>query len=447
VSTTKTTAELYHYYQQHPRVTTDSRQLQAGDLFVALRGERFNGNQFAAAALAAGAAYAIVDDPAVAVDNRYLLVADSLQALQDLARHHRRQFKIPVLAITGSNGKTTTKELVVGVLSTQYATHFTRGNFNNHIGVPLTLLAMPLRTEVAVIEMGANHQGEIAALCEIAEPTHGLITNIGEVHLEGFGGIEGVKKGKSELYRYLAAHTGIAFVNADEDFLAELATPVSEKIYYHVVQHPSTEGPYTELKLHTLQPRLEVAFIDAKGRSFRAHTQLSGRHNLQNVSTAVAVGTYFKVPADRMVQALEQYRPQSNRSQWLDQGEVQYLLDAYNANPSSMAASLRNFAAQAAARKLVILGDMLELGDSSAEAHLRIAKLAQELSFSAVWLVGPAFAAAAKALQLPHFEDAEAVRAAYNPQDWQGAQVMLKGSRRMALEGILKTAIDDLAES
>jgi UDP-N-acetylmuramoyl-tripeptide--D-alanyl-D-alanine ligase len=306
---------------------------------------------------------------------------------------------------------------------------------------------MPLRTEVAVIEMGANHQGEIAALCEIAEPTHGLITNIGEAHLEGFGGIEGVKKGKSELYRYLAAHKGIAFINADEEFLAELATPVTNKIFYHVVEQPSLEAPYFELQLHALQPKLQVSFIDSKGQTFTAATQLSGRHNLQNVNTAVAVGKYFKVPAAKIVQAIEQYLPQSNRSQWLEQEGVHYLLDAYNANPSSMAASLRNFAALPGPRKLVILGDMLELGASSVEAHLRIAKLTQELPFSAVWLVGPAFAAAAKALQLPHFADAEAVRAAYRAEEWQGAQVMLKGSRRIALERILKTAVDDLAES
>ncbi|RMF00470.1 MAG: UDP-N-acetylmuramoyl-tripeptide--D-alanyl-D-alanine ligase [Bacteroidetes bacterium] len=436
---TKTTAELYHYYQQHPRVTTDTRQLQPGDLFVALKGDRFDGNQFAATALASGAAYAIVDDPQVAVDARYLLVEDTLQALQDLARHHRRQFRIPVLAITGSNGKTTTKELVAAVLSMQYPTHFTRGNLNNHIGVPLTLLSMPLSTELAVVEMGANHQGEIAALCEIAEPTHGLITNIGEAHLEGFGGIEGVKKGKSELYRYLAANKGVAFINADEDFLDELATPVAKKIHYRVAAHPSLEEPYFELRLHALQPQLKVSFIDAGGTTFMATTHLSGQHNLQNVNTAVAVGKYFKVPADKIVQALEAYRPQSNRSQWLDQDGVHYLLDAYNANPSSMAASLRNFAALPGPRKLVILGEMLELGASSEEAHWQIAKLTQELPFTAVWLVGPAFAPAAKALKLPHFTNAEAVRAVYDPAAWQGARVMLKGSRGVALEQILST--------
>ncbi|MEM8909601.1 MAG: Mur ligase family protein, partial [Bacteroidota bacterium] len=224
--------DLYQYYRQHPQVITDSRRIEAGCLFFALKGPNFNGNAFAEEALTKGAAYAVIDEPDFQVNDRCLLVDDVLTSLQALATHHRRQLEIPLIAITGSNGKTTTKELMSEALGCHYRTHFTRGNLNNHIGVPLTLLAMPMDTEIAVIEMGANHQGEIAALCRIAEPTHGLITNIGKAHLESFGGLEGVKKGKSELYQFLATHRGLAFVNLDEAFLVELSEPIPHRLFY-----------------------------------------------------------------------------------------------------------------------------------------------------------------------------------------------------------------------
>jgi len=296
---------LYSRFLTCSRVCTDTRQLQEGDLFFALKGDNFDGNQFAARALAAGAAYAVVDDPQVAVTEQYLLVENTLTTLQELARHRRRQLNIPILAITGSNGKTTTKELIAAVLATTHLTHFTQGNFNNHIGVPLTLLALPDDTEIAVIEMGANHVGEIAALCEIAEPTHGLITNVGLAHLEGFGGFDGVKRGKSELYRYLARHKGVAFVNLEEPYLAELAQGVDRIIGYKLAAHPRVDIPYYELQVKQISPRIEVAFLDARGQFHTIHSQLSGKHNLQNISTAVAVAKYFKVPAAGIVAAIE----------------------------------------------------------------------------------------------------------------------------------------------
>ncbi|MEO0338990.1 MAG: Mur ligase family protein [Bacteroidota bacterium] len=255
-------ASLYQeYLKTGQKVSTDSRRIEPDCLFFALKGPNFNGNQYAADALAKGAAFAIIDDPTFDKGSQYVVVEDVLRTLQNLARHHRRQFQIPVIGITGSNGKTTTKELVAHVFKTHYRTHFTQGNFNNHIGVPLTLLAMPLDTEIAIVEMGANHQGEIAQLCEIAEPSHGLITNIGKAHLEGFGGIEGVKKGKSELYRYLANQRGIAFVNRDEKFLPNLSEDVLKRIFYFESQHPTVDEPGYETVLLQQNPFLEIGFM------------------------------------------------------------------------------------------------------------------------------------------------------------------------------------------
>lgn len=431
------TTQLYEIFRQHPRLTTDTRQLQEGDLFLALSGENFDGNQFAAKALESGAAYAIVDDATVVQSERYLLVEDGLAALQLLAREHRRQFNIPIVAITGSNGKTTTKELLANTLGSHYRTHFTQGNLNNHIGVPLTLLAMPFDTEVAIIEMGANHQREIAALCNIAEPTHGLITNIGEAHLEGFGGIEGVKIGKGELYDYLARHNGIAFVNTEEDHLEEMSSRIKRTIKYTLATTPSLTVPYYEVSPTALSPQITLSFLSQAGQEYLLKTQLSGRHNLQNISTAIAVGKYFKVPVDNIVTAIEDYVPRNNRSQWTEQDGVTYLLDAYNANPSSTSASLENFASLPNPRKIVILGDMLELGQASTAAHHRIAQLAHDLGFEQVYLVGPEYAKAAQSLSCPHFSNVEKLKAAKVRKQWQGATVLLKGSRGMKLEELL----------
>ncbi|MEM1358294.1 MAG: UDP-N-acetylmuramoyl-tripeptide--D-alanyl-D-alanine ligase, partial [Bacteroidota bacterium] len=319
-----TSNELYDIYLQHPSVRIDSRKVMPGDLFVGLAGTQVQGNAFAAKALAAGAAYAIVDDPSVVIagDERYLLVADSLAALQELAREHRRRHQMPVLAITGSNGKTTTKELVNAVMSRQYAVHATPGNYNNHLGLPLTVLATPVGTEMTILEMGANHQKEIAALCRIGLPTHGLVTNVGDAHLEGFGGREGVIKGKGELYDYLAKTKGVAFVNADEDNLASMASANQRIIFYLESATPSPTEPAMEVSVFAVHPNLVVGFLDENGVLLRATLELSGRHNLQNAKTAIAVGKYFKVPGAEIVKGLEGYHSSNHRSQLLEHRDV-----------------------------------------------------------------------------------------------------------------------------
>jgi UDP-N-acetylmuramoyl-tripeptide--D-alanyl-D-alanine ligase len=418
-------------------VSTDSRKIEPGCIFFALRGENFNGNQYAQAALEKGASYAVVDDPDLAKTSHCILVDDVLTTLQDLARYHRRQLHIPIIAITGSNGKTTTKELIATVLSSQYRIHYTQGNLNNHIGVPLTLLQLDQQLEVAVIEMGANHQGEIDQLCRIAEPTHGLITNIGKAHLEGFGGIEGVKKGKSELYRYLAETDGLAFVNNDEPFLVDLSAVVRKRIYYELSEVPDPQHKPYEVKLLQLQPFIRVAFLDDHVQLIESSSKLMGIHNFQNIKTAVTLGKYFKVPGEKIKAAIESYNPNMNRSQIIPWGSNSILLDAYNANPSSMEVTLRSFAENSLGNKVVILGDMFELGDSAPVEHERIAQLASSLNFEQVVLVGKHFSKAAQQLGCIHFDKVEELKGWFTSQSWENKAILIKGSRGMALERVL----------
>ncbi|HKK75466.1 MAG TPA: UDP-N-acetylmuramoyl-tripeptide--D-alanyl-D-alanine ligase [Saprospiraceae bacterium] len=432
--------QLYTLYlEAGQNISTDSRNVKAGDLFFALKGENFDGNQFAKAAVDAGARLAIVDDPAVhqKLSRQTLLVDNVLKELQALATHHRRQLPVPVIGITGSNGKTTTKELMAAVMKTHYKIHFTRGNLNNHIGVPLTLLQIPLDIEAAIIEMGANHQGEIAALSAITEPSHGLITNIGKAHLEGFGGIEGVKKGKSELYQYLAQNNGTAFINRDERFLSQLAQPVDHQIFYGQSNTPSLEEPAYETVLLQEKPFLKIAFLDKDGTLVDAQTQLFGRHNFQNIMTAVCIGKYFKVPPGKIKYALENYISENNRSQLVDwQKGCQILMDAYNANPSSMLVSLQHFIESDSSReKIAILGDMLELGTDSAVEHERIAHFALEhLGKQKVILVGPHFERIAQKLSIRHFTNTADMRDWFERQNWKDTFFLLKGSRGIRLE-------------
>lgn len=433
-----TTEALYAIYLQHSQVTTDSRKVPAGSLYFALRGERFDGNDFAADALDKGAAYAVVDREETAVDDRYILVPDTLRCLQDLARHHRRQSLVPIIGITGSNGKTTTKELVSAVMGSHYRIHYTQGNYNNHIGVPLTLLAMPIDTEAAIIEMGANHQGEIDFLCHIAEPSHGLITNIGKAHLEGFGGIEGVKKGKSELYRFLAKAGGIAFINKDADFLRDLAAPVEQKIFYGGSEAPSIEESDIEIKLLGEEPFLRVAFLDRDANELiTIQSQLYGTYNFANIATAIALGKYFKVPSSNIQSAIAGYAPTNNRSQILEYQGNTFLMDAYNANPTSMSAALTAFSAMSAPRKVAIIGDMLELGEESEQEHLHIAQLANAQQYDELILVGSAFEQPAKALQLLHFPDVVALSNWFREQHYKGVHFLIKASRGIQLEKLL----------
>lgn len=421
-------------------VSTDTRQLPDGCLFFALKGANFDGNQYAAQALTQGAAYAVIDNPAYKTSDRCLLVPNVEQALQRLGRHHRDQFDIPIVGIAGSNGKTTTKELVAAVLSKHHPCHFTKGNFNNHIGVPLTLLAMPDHTEIAVIEMGANHIGELAELCLIARPTHGLLTNIGKEHLEGFGSLEGVKEAEGELYKFLATSGGYIFLNTSEKYLRGMARANRRQIRYGAADNPSRRSNQIEVKLVQETPEVVLAFTpDDQPDQVTVHSQLFGRHNFHNLMTAIAVGVYFKVPSRHIKAALEEYRPANNRSQRLQQGSNTLLMDAYNANPSSMLAALSTLQQMSSPYKVAILGDMRELGADSAKEHAAILRAAAKSGLQQLVLVGEAFGQTNYARYgALHFPNAAAAREWYQQQSFDQALILLKASRGIRLEEVVK---------
>lgn len=377
-----TTEELYQLYVQHPEVTTDNRQCPAGSLFFALKGASFDGNAFAKSALENGCAYAVVDEAEYALegDGRYILVEDVLTALQDLAAYHRRQLSIPVLQITGTNGKTTTKELVSAVLAKKFNTLYTQGNLNNHIGVPRTLLRIKPEHEIAVVETGANHPGEIAFLCRMVQADYGLITNVGRAHLEGFGSFEGVKATKGELYADLARRGKQAFLNGEDGDLASML-PDGMKVL------PYAEGEVTEVN-----PFVRVQWREAADKPWhQVQTKLIGAYNVANVRAAVSVGLYFGVPANLIDEALEEYQPTNSRSEFRDTGRNHLIVDAYNANPTSMAAALDNFERMDAPHKMVILGEMRELGADSEKEHRKIVDRLRTAGFEKVWLVGQEF--------------------------------------------------------
>lgn len=429
-----TTQTLYGHFLAHPQVSTDTRNIVPDCLFFALKGANFNGNRFAAAALEQGAAFAVVDEPEAVTDARCLLVADVLASLQDLARHHRSALGangLRVIGLTGSNGKTTTKELVARVLSQQFRTHFTLGNLNNHIGVPLTLLQLTSAHEVAVIEMGANHQREIDALSRIAVPDFGLITNIGLAHLEGFGGPEGVLKGKTELFQFLAETGGTAFLLADEARLSGWR----DRLPVHT--YGSTPDAEVHGELLAADPFVRFRWQAGGGAWHEVQTQLAGAYNVPNLLAAACIGGAFGISAAAINVALESYVPDNNRSQLVQRGNLRLLLDAYNANPSSMEAAVINAAGLAAAEKLLVLGDMFELGDVAAVEHQRITDLlAKLLPTARVLLVGAHFAATQDAcgfVRLPDSAAAAAWVAANRPQ--QGL-VLIKGSRGMKMERV-----------
>jgi UDP-N-acetylmuramoyl-tripeptide--D-alanyl-D-alanine ligase len=430
--------KLYDIFLQHAIVVTDSRKVEPYCLFFALKGEQFNGNEFAEQAVERGAAYAVIDEARYKKNERFILVNDVLNTLQQLATFHRRQFDIPVLAITGSNGKTTTKELVSAVLASHYPAHFTKGNLNNHIGVPLTLLSMPPDTEIAVVEMGANHPGEIDFLCRIAEPTHGLITNVGKAHLEGFGGFEGVRRTKSELYRYLAERGGTVFINSDEPYLSELASGNKKKLFYLQSEDPNPANVPFEVKLIAAEPFIRVAFLSENRELITAQTQLIGAFNFGNVMTAITVGKYFKVPAQKIKTAIENYLPANNRSQVLTLGSNTFILDAYNANPTSMKHALEFFSRMDAPRKIAILGAMLELGSFSEEEHEMMAEFALHCGLNHVILVGKEFRHVAEKRGIRFFESIEALRNWFDRQDFFDTHFLIKGSRSIRLEKLLE---------
>ena len=425
-----TIEQLYDIYRQYPSVQTDTRKLKKGDLFFALKGPNFNGNQFAAAALEAGSAYAIVDEAPATPDSRIIVVGDVLTTLQQLAKHHRQQFNIPFIAITGSNGKTTTKELVHAVLSSSYSTYTTQGNLNNHIGIPLTILSIKYDAQMAVIEMGANHLREIAGYCEYALPTHGIITNIGKAHLEGFGSLEGVKKGKGELYDFLRDHNGTVFTMWDYDYLQPMTRGISTVIKYGT--SPSADIVGT---IEQSEPFLSVSI--SKGASLQViQTQLVGAYNLPNVLVAVTAGKFFSVPDEKIKTAIENYTPSNSRSQLIEKDGNKFILDAYNANPTSMRAAIENFARIQAPHKVLMLGGMAELGSDSLQEHETIIDLIKQYCWKEVVLVGGDFLK----INHPYKKMANSLEAAtwFRDQRFQDTYFLIKGSRSMQMEKVLQ---------
>jgi UDP-N-acetylmuramoyl-tripeptide--D-alanyl-D-alanine ligase len=418
---------LYRIYRENPNVQTDTRKLRAGDLFFALSGPNFDGNAFAAKALELGACYAVVDNAAYATGERTILVPDVLQCLQQLAQYHRRQFRIPFIGITGSNGKTTTKELVAAALRTKYRVYATEGNLNNHIGVPLTLLKIRDDAEVAIIEMGANHMGEIASYCVVAEPTHGIITNCGRAHLEGFGSVEGVRKAKGELYDFLRDHEGTVFLNQDLDYLRQMAKGVP-----HVVTYGRADATYSgneaagAILLHIdLTRPVRAAF----------GTQLVGGYNFPNVMAAIAVGMHFGAPADAIREALAAYKPDNSRSQFVLRGTNSVILDAYNANPSSMREAILNFARTPLPEKRLWLGGMKEMGQDEYAEHKELVALADQFAWREVILVGKEFQPFAEGRL--YFETSVAALEYVRTHTPEHSSILIKGSRGSKMEVLL----------
>jgi UDP-N-acetylmuramoyl-tripeptide--D-alanyl-D-alanine ligase len=421
--------ELYSVFLKHRTVSTDSRQIIPGCLFFALKGDNFDGNKYTNVALDAGAAYSVIDDPSYD-GKQTLLVKDVLEALQLIGRMHRRKFNIPVIGITGSNGKTTTKELINAVLSQQLNVTATKGNLNNHIGVPLTLLSITDETQIAIIEMGANHQGEIAQLCTLAEPTHGLITNIGKAHLGGFGGYEGVIKAKSELYKWLRSSGGEVFVNGGNPLLMELSEGINRTLF------GAQEG---SISRGTARENAEMLCIDwiNGDNTISLETNLVGNYNFENVMAAICLGTYFKVPPGKIKRAITSYLPSNSRSQAMKTARNSIILDAYNANPTSMQVAIENFRQVKALHKIVILGDMLELGDQSLVEHLAIVNLVDESAFDNVILVGPDFKKVAEE-RFICFTTSDEARDWLLKQQLQNYTILVKGSRGIKMEKVLE---------
>jgi UDP-N-acetylmuramoyl-tripeptide--D-alanyl-D-alanine ligase len=412
--------ELYEIYKQYPSVQTDTRKLKKDDLFFALRGPNFDANAFAETALENGAAYAVIDDAQYQHINNTIMVENVLDTLQQLALHHRTQFDIPFIAITGSNGKTTTKELIHAVLSTTYKTYTTAGNLNNHIGVPLTILGIRPDAEMAVIEMGANHLGEIASYCLYALPGYGLITNVGKAHLEGFGGYEGVKKGKGELYDFLRENDGTAFVMWDYEYLREMSKGIKKIVRYGSRADTLLQSePFLKLQLNGLE-------ID---------TQLVGGYNLPNVLAAISIGKHFKVEDKSIKKALESYVPGNSRSQLIESGSNKIILDAYNANPSSMRAAIENFIKIPAKNKVLMLGAMAELGEESVHEHQDIVELIQKHQWKDVVLVGDDFLKAGSPYKI--FKNAAEAGQWFRGQSFKDTYFLVKGSRSTQMEKVL----------
>lgn len=419
-------AELYQIFLQYSTPCTDTRKIEDGCIYFALKGPNFNGNKFAEEALAKGAAFAVIDEKEYHTSDKTILVNDVLATLQELGTYHRKKCSAKVISLTGSNGKTTTKELIYTVLSQTHRTIATQGNLNNHIGVPLTLLSIKKDTEIAIIEMGANHQKEIAFLSSLSQPDFGYITNFGKAHLEGFGGVEGVIKGKSELYDYLLANNRHAFLNADDPIQKEKLSGYIKKIGFSENDHE-----YYNIRLLEANPFIKLQFED-----ITISTQLIGAYNFTNCAAAVLMGKYFNVPASKIKEAIEEYAPENNRSQLIEKNGQHIVLDAYNANPTSMKAALESFNKTEADEKILFLGDMFELGESAEIEHQAIADLIKVLGFKNVHLIGENFFKTTTGFE--KYKSFEALKQHLEKVVIPKSSILIKGSRGMALERILE---------
>jgi len=421
--------KLYEIFQKSGKVSTDTRQITPGSVFFALRGDKFNANEFAPQALEKGARAVVIDDPAFQINDRCMLVNNSLEALQALAKFHRSKLTIPVVGLTGSNGKTTSKELVSAVLSKKFKTYATKGNLNNHIGVPLTILSIDASYEMAVVEMGANHVGEIALLCSIANPTHGFITNIGKAHIGTFGGFENIIRGKSELYQHLITHDGVIFIHSQNEILANMAKRFKNPYFY------PARGDYYHAALVDADP-----FVRFKAENGEVvQTQLTGAYNFENIAVALCIGNFFGVDASDANRAVAEYVPGNMRSQIVKKDSNTIILDAYNANPSSMEVAILNLAAMKASRKIVILGDMFELEEEAAKEHRRVGELLKEKNFDQVYLCGSLMKSAKEVLpSARHFEKKEQLAEALKKNPIHDSTILVKASRRIGLETIVE---------
>ena len=435
------TADLYEIYKSFPQVQTDTRQLKKGDLYFALKGPNFNGNEFAIQALEQGAAYAIVDeavDASADLQERIIYVADVLSSLQALSKFHREQFNIPFIAITGSNGKTTTKELVAAVLSSHYTIYTTKGNLNNHIGVPLTLLSIQKDAQFAIIEMGANHLKEIESYCSYTLPTHGMITNCGKAHLEGFGSEEGVRKGKGELFDYLKMHNGTSFINSDLDYLVKMSQGIGTVISYGSSSGQLQAKVFEVVTGQSTNDFLTVEITASTNATLLnkvIKTQLVGAYNLPNVLAAISIGLTFEVPVEKIMTAIENYMPTNSRSQLIEWKNNKVILDAYNANPSSMQLAIENFAKIDAAKKILCIGGMRELGKESQAEHQALIEQIKAVHFDKVILVGKEFESCQHAFT--YFENSALAKNWLDQENFTNYFFLIKGSRGIQMEKMI----------
>ena len=421
--------KVYTYFLESTGICTDTRKIEKGCLFVALRGDNFNGNKFTQQALDKGAFKVIIDDISQHKNTgETILCKNTLELLQKLATYHRQKLNVPMIALTGSNGKTTTKEIINAVLSKKFKTTATLGNLNNHIGVPLTLLSMTKETEIGIVEMGANHKKEIEALCEIAQPNFGYITNFGKAHIEGFGSIEGVIKGKSELYKYITKEKGTLFFNADD--------PVQNKL---LGNYPSKVGfSQTKKNFYTLKQIDANPYVALQAAQTNITSNLIGAYNFTNISAGVLIGDFFDIPLNDIKQAIEEYLPTNNRSQLITKGSTQIILDAYNANPTSMMAALQHFNTIKTASKMVFLGDMFELGETAQEEHQDIVEYLSNTNIDEVHLIGSYFSKTKLQVKNCHqYKTFEALKSAFKNTIPKDTTVLIKASRGMALERIV----------